>query len=110
MTEPELFPDVPRIEPEPEPEPMSYGQRLTIRRREMLAKGIHPTSRRPLLAPGHPNHGTTCGHCVHAFRHMAAKGYWKCEKAAGGLTHGPASDVRVSWPACELWDPIGDTE
>ena len=76
---------------------LSADQRRTIRRRDMLAAGQHPTSLRPTLDP---EWGFTCGDCDHHVSHTRSRTFHKCEMAPGGLTHGPGSDVRVSWPAC----------
>lgn len=80
----------------------SYTRALTRRRRELLAAGIHPTTKRPLL-PDEPDR-PTCSSCASCFGYTAARTYYKCERAAGGLTHGPASDVRLSWPACDRYE------
>lgn len=83
-------------------EKLSATQRLTLRRKALLDAGIHPTSRRPLLVTTEP---VTCGDCAHHLVNQRANTYHKCAKAHGGLTGGPASDVRVSWPACDLYQP-----
>lgn len=104
----ELFPDVPRT-PEPEPEPqLSPDRRRTIRRRQLLEQGVHPTTRRPLLRLTLPDNPATCATCDHVTSWRLARTYWKCQRAPGGLTGGPATDVRLSWPACDLWEPAGD--
>jgi hypothetical protein len=46
-----LAPDVPKL---------SADVRRTARRRQMLASGVHPTTRRPLA-----KNGETCGTCLH---------------------------------------------
>lgn len=79
------------------PAALSYDQRLTIRRRQFLERGVHPTTRLPTL-----DDGRTCKDCPHAFSHHRAKTYWKCSQVAP--THGPATDIRVSWPACTAID------
>lgn len=84
--------------------PLSYGRRLTIRRKRDLANGTHPTTRRALATAEHPGAGHTCGDCAHHFVHYRAGTYHKCEMAAAGLAHGPLSDVRVGWPACTAWE------
>lgn len=79
----------------PEPKPLSAGQRLTLRKREMLARGVHPVTRLRLLPAEEQR---TCRDCRNRFRHgQASRGYWKCELNA---TRGPATDVRLSYPAC----------
>lgn len=84
---------------------LSATQRLTQRRNTMLAAGTHPTTRRPLL-PVSGQTGPTCGGCEHHLVKHRGNTYHKCAKAKGGLTGGPASDVRVSWPACVLFEPV----
>ena len=77
---------------------LSAGAKLTLRNNRSLADGIHPATRQPL------NEDTTlrCGNCAHVVRERMGKIYWKCRKHLRGMTHGPASDIRVSWPACAL--------
>jgi hypothetical protein len=86
----------------PPPEPDSYDRRLTRRRRALLADGIHPTTRMPLLAVdiGSPR----CGDCRHCCANQRSKVYWKCGTVP--LTFGPSSDVRKSWPACTRFEPM----
>lgn len=86
-------------------ENLSATQRLTLRRKAMLDAGIHPTSRRPLLVFAEGTGPFTCGGCAHHLVKRRGNTYHKCAKAHGGLTGGPASDVRVSWPACDLYQP-----
>ena len=75
-----------------------------VRRRERaelaIAVGRHPLGQ-PLREPA----GETCGSCVHAegFRYRR-RTYWKCP-TVGGLTHGPGTDLRLKWPACNRWEP-----
>lgn len=78
--------------------PLSADRRRTIRNREALAKGRHPVTKVALA-----NNGKTCGDCEH---HVVAGGhakrYHKCEF---NDTNGPATDIRVSWPACIRYEP-----
>lgn len=78
----------------------SVDARRTRRRRELLAAGTHPTTRLPLRQPVGE---VKCGDCVHHFAYRASATYHKCD--AVELTHGPGSDVRVSWPACTKFEP-----
>ena len=96
---PSLFPDLEVPEPA---EPMSKDRRRTARQRHLLAQGIHPATRRPLLGGGE-----TCSGCV-AFLRVAHhdKAYLKC--VAAGLSHGAGTDVRASWPACDRFAPVGE--
>lgn len=82
------------------PKGLSADRKRTLRREAELAAGVHPTTKRPLL---HAEWGFTCGSCAHHLAHRRASTFHKCEAAPGGLSHGPASDVRVSWPACALY-------
>jgi uncharacterized protein YegP (UPF0339 family) len=72
----------------------------TVRRRSLLAAGIHPVSHRKLLGGDQ-----TCGTCAHCIGYRYARTYWKCAKVF--QTHGAATDVRLSWPACVL---VGEGE
>lgn len=57
---------------------------------------------------GGPLHETaTCGDCDHKHARHFAKTYWKCDLVR--MTHGAASDIRLSWPACSRFDPGGGT-
>lgn len=79
-----------------EPLELSYTQRLTLRNKAALERGMHPTGLGPISDEG------TCGTCVHHRVHSSAKDYHKCEFTA---TSGPATDIRVSWPACPKYLP-----
>lgn len=101
--------------PPPSRDPdLSAGQRLTARQLENVRAGIHPLTRGRL----HPEASTdatrtdpkglpfTCGTCQ--FRD--AHGYAKCLLEVDGrrvyVTHGPATDVRAWWPACESYRAV----
>lgn len=63
-----------------------------------IAAGRHPHNALPLRQPP----GETCGSCVHKRKTpMTAGTYYKCD--LGGMSRGPATDIRVRWPACEKW-------
>jgi hypothetical protein len=62
-----------------------------------LAMGVHPLCGEALG----PN-VRTCGECCHQRDVMLAGTYHKCGR--GPLTHGPATDVRMGWPACEWFE------
>lgn len=85
--------------------PMSATRRLTERNRDLLRDGVHPATHRKLLKVEEDGRQWTCGACKFAC-HMSAgnKTFWKCEKHRLGITGSTASDVRRSWPACELWE------
>lgn len=74
---------------------LSADRRRTLVRQDSLARGIHPTTGRPLLDA---EWGFTCRDCDHCCCHRRNKTYWKCD--AVELTLGPGSDIRLSWPAC----------
>lgn len=80
----------------------SATQRLTRRNNELLDGGTHPATRRPLFI----GTGEQCGGCQfhHAYRYHN-KTFHKCEMHRLGESHSAASDVRVSWPACVLFEP-----
>lgn len=105
----DVDPDHAGILPTPPPAPaepkLSYTRRLTLKRQTMLAAGVHPATRRPLLDP---ERGLTCGGCAHlaGYGHNNTT-YWKCELA--GATRGPATDVRRKWPACDRHTPASET-
>ena len=81
--------------PEPEEE-MSRGRRRTRDAKLAIAAGRHPFGR--ALA----DNGLTCGDCWFAIEtENGRKTYWKCEK--NRLTRSDATDLRLWWPACELF-------
>lgn len=85
--------------PDPEDLTLSAGQRRTRRQRGLLAQGIHPATRKPLLGGE-----ATCLTCVHRItHHHASRCYFKCVLA--GVTSGAATDIRLSWPACTYYQP-----
>jgi hypothetical protein len=72
-------------------------QERTTDQHELLAKGLHPATHRPLA-----RNGETCGSCSW-FRTNGRK-YFKCSHPFGpGVTNGAATDIRKTWPACEMW-------
>lgn len=76
---------------------MSADRRRTQQRKVMLGAGIHPTTHLRLL---HPGWNRTCGDCDHhVVKGGHARDFHKCD--AVYVTSGPATDVRVSWPACQ---------
>jgi hypothetical protein len=75
----------------------SADQRRTAMRQERLRRGVHPLTLLPLL---HPGWNRTCGDCDHhVISSGHAKTFHKCD--AVPITNGPATDIRVSWPACQ---------
>ena len=61
-----------------------------------VARGLHPMG---LFLLGRE----TCGTCSHMLRHKHSKTYLKCDLVKN--THGPATDIRAKWAACEKWGP-----
>lgn len=98
MTTPDLF-DGAFPDPEPEPSPpegLGKDAQTTWRRRQMLAKNIHPATRVPLLDA---SNAETCADCQHLWhKRMRSFEGWKCELAATDDRDGP--DMVKSWPAC----------
>lgn len=78
---------------------LSAGQRLTLRNRAQIDRGVHPATLRPLLGDG-----STCGDCYHCVRVTNGNRTWiKCDEHRLGISHSEASDIRASWPACTLF-------
>lgn len=77
---------------------VSADQRRTMEREALVDAGWHPLTKLPLLV----GTGETCGDCDH---HVISPGntrtYHKCDLA--GVTRGPGTDLRVSWPACQRY-------
>lgn len=99
--QPTLFPldDYPAVEP---PDASTYSRRVTLRSRTLLDAGIHPATRQPV------DRTKTCGTCAHATRtHHSSRPYWKCDLHRLGTSRSVASDIRVSWPGCALWEEPG---
>ena len=63
----------------------------------MLAAGVHPVTRRPLLPLADEK---TCGGCDHHFSHAHNRTWHKCDLNA---SRGAATDIRVSFPACDRY-------
>lgn len=72
---------------------LSAGRRLTIRNQTDLARGRHPATGRPLID------GHRCGQCTHF---VNSPPYFKCDRHRLGRSSSAASDIRKSWPACDL--------
>ena len=80
--------------------------RRTRRNNELIEAGRHPATLRPLLPLKADLH---CGDCAHHLvAHGNTKTYHKCARHRLGPSHSEASDIRVSWPACELFEPAPD--
>lgn len=79
---------------------LSVDQRRTRDNKLLIARDIHPATRVALAGNGH-----CCGDCSHAqpAHHGNFKG-WKCELHRLGMSHSAASDIRISWPACRMFE------
>jgi hypothetical protein len=89
-----LFDTGPPSEPA---EPLSADRRRTIANNRRLAGGIHPVTRLPLA-----NNGESCGTCSNLNREQHnSRSYFKCGLVLS--TSGPGTDIRLRWPACNLW-------
>jgi hypothetical protein len=63
-----------------------------------LAAGMHPLGHAKLAG-----NSETCGTCSHVRIRQLGGRYIKCRMVP--MTGGPASDVRLKWPACVHWCP-----
>lgn len=87
---------VPEVDWEPKE---SADRERTKRQKEMIALGVHPATKRRIQVDS----VATCRDCVHCIHtHGGARNYWKCEKA--GVSHSAASDIRLWWPSCALFE------
>jgi hypothetical protein len=97
----------PLFEIEPQPlgpkDTRSYTRRLTIRNRALLAGGVHPATKMPLLPTDRmPYDGARCGNCKHLTSHSHDRTWYKCSLVP--ITGGPGTDIRLKWPACIKWE------
>ena len=111
-TEVPLFELEPLIEAVPVDVTLSAGARRTRRQHELLAAGVHPATGKRIVAEL-----GTCAHCAHLRKVTPGnRTVYKCPHHRLGCSHSEASDMRVSWPACELfatvtcWREIGTRE
>jgi len=97
-------------EPATDPtEGMSAQRKLTQKQATRLAQGLHPLSitnghirLHPDAAPAATRtaEGLRCRTCAH-LNYQGPHGYAKCGFGDGvRISHGPATDVRLYWPAC----------
>lgn len=77
------------------------GRPFNARRARFVALGLHQSGRE-LAVGDHPGAGHTCGDCAHHYVRKFAHTYHKCDLVPA--TRGPATDIRVAWPACEMWE------
>lgn len=87
--------------PEQPAEVKSRGQRITELNIRMFGAGIHPATRRSLFV----GTGETCASCVHHVVVHVNRRYHKCAQHHLGPSRSEHSDIRVSWPACALYEP-----
>jgi ribosomal protein L37AE/L43A len=66
-------------------------------RRQMAKLNSNPMVALHGHYPGHE-----CKECSHLRPVRMARTYWKCDLRP--LTHGPATDHRVHWPACAKFE------
>lgn len=88
---------------------VTMEQALALKRRKPAAdraslvalrieRGVHPHNGMPLRQPP----GETCGSCKHHYAKRYSKTFHKCDFTND--TGGPATDIRVRWPACSKWE------
>lgn len=75
--------------------PSKYARNQSLN----VARGRHPMGM-PLA-----DNDETCGSCAHLVKKTHGRNYYKCRKYRN--TCGPATDIRLRWPACSLWTPLG---
>ena len=63
-----------------------------------VARGLHPMGMRL----GNLHEFASCGNCRHHVSRSYSRTYHKCSKTR--QSGGPATDIRLKWPACELWE------
>ena len=97
------YPDVRAWAPKRPPriDGLSADAARTQRQRELLAAGEHPaTGVAVTVGPS-----LQCAGCVHLHRvHRGNTKAYKCDAHRLGMSHSSASDVRVSWPACNWYE------
>lgn len=102
--QPGLFDFRPPHQRPPELAPgLSRTQRKTAENAAWLARGVHPATRADLRPDG-----GTCGGCAHHHAYQDGRydrTYHKCDRHRLGESHSDASDIRVGWPACALYEP-----
>lgn len=83
-----------------EEQALSADRRRTLRQRELIEAGVHPLTRRKVNA----DPDRRCGNCWYrGLVDWHNRTYPKCLNDRNGKpTHGAATDVRASWPACDL--------
>lgn len=88
---------------------LSADAARTQRNNDSIRRGVHPATGRALLDPL-PTVREACGGCAHhhAYERYSSrkKTFHKCDVHRLGQSHSAASDIRVSWPACALFEPL----
>jgi hypothetical protein len=82
---------------------LSADARRTANNNALLARGIHPATHQTL----HPDPTLSCAGCTHHNTVRLGKTYHKCERHRLGQSNSGASDIRVGWPACAYYKPVG---
>lgn len=83
----------------PPPADESADRKRTRKRNALLKAGRHPVTN----GSTHPELGT-CGDCDHhVAREWHRRMYHKCGLVP--VTNGAGSDIRLSWPACDRFEP-----
>ena len=98
--------DMPEPEPVDIPVRLSATARRTMKQKATLAAGRHPATGQPLA-----DTGATCRSCAHHHGYnIRVSGpkrlVHKCDLHTLGESHSEASDIRESWPACTMWEPV----
>lgn len=79
-----------------------YGNEMPVRgpHGKMLIKGkvINPM----VYGMGPGPEGKKCKHCEHCYAKQFSGRYYKCDLR--GNTNGPATDIKVNWPACAKFE------
>jgi hypothetical protein len=105
ITDPGLLVEVPLfgLNTEPTAKPTT-DQARALRQAARMGHGLHP-----LGSPLHAQAATTddrkapglrCDGCIHVL--ATRRRYLKCD--AHTITHGPGTDLRLWWPACDRWE------
>jgi len=91
-------PQIPLISFRPSEDPpwFTAGKNTPATHIRNVRKGLHPLGF-ALLGKA----GARCGNCENLYRRLWIRGYIKCRKTIA--THGPGTDVRKKWAACEHW-------
>lgn len=85
----------------PAPGPFEITKTMPAAQANNIKLGLHPMGR-PLLEEG----GHTCGDCAHFVRYAhRSRSYFKCDLSK--VTHGPGTDIRMGWLACNRFENKG---